>query len=160
MLQQEELSPTQARHDEAQMIGEATTITGVSVAAFVGSGTITPGSGTITLSAIPEPGHTGLIRELHALVKVPAEDPVIRRTGLFLDFLLPPSRAGDALLNLEVVYYSQWLPKHGSRIAGLIFAVQGAGIICGFWGPRTAKWLGGALGLLKLFGWFSGLRGG
>jgi hypothetical protein len=104
------------------------------------------------------------LQDMHSTIKDVFEerqvDPVIRRTGLYLDSLLPPSRADDAILNLEAVYYSRWLPKYGPRTARRIFAVQGAGTILGFWGPRIIKWLAGTLGLLKLFGWFSGLRGG
>jgi len=37
------------------LTGETVTLTGVSVAAFVGSRTITPGSGTITLYTVSEP---------------------------------------------------------------------------------------------------------
>lgn len=104
------------------------------------------------------------LRDMHWAIKDVFEDgqvdPVIRRTGLCFDFLLPASRASDALLGLEDVYYRRWLPKHGPRIARLIFAVQGAGTIWGFWGPRMTKLVVGALGLHKLFGWVSGLRGG
>jgi hypothetical protein len=104
------------------------------------------------------------LEDMHSTIKDVFEegqvDLVIRRTGLCFDFLLPPSRASDALLDLEDVYYRRWLPKHGPRIARLIFAVQGAGMIWGFWGPRMTKWVVGALGLQKLFGWVAGLRGG
>jgi hypothetical protein len=87
-------------------------------------------------------------------------DLVIRQTGLCFDFLLPPSRASDAHLALEDAYYRVWLPKHGSKMARLIFAVQGAGIIWSSHGRRLTTWLAGVLGLAKLYGWLSGPRGG
>jgi hypothetical protein len=52
------------------------------------------------------------------------------------------------------------LPKYGLRAARLIFASQAAGLIWSFHSQRITKWLGGALGLMKLYGWYSGPRGG
>jgi hypothetical protein len=87
-------------------------------------------------------------------------DPIIPRIEYVLDLLLPPSRASDAMLDLEEVYDRRWLPKYGLRAARLIFASQAAGLIWSFHSQRIMKWLGGALGLMKLYSWFSGPRGG
>jgi len=84
----------------------------------------------------------------------------IRKIEFWLDLLLPPGRASDALLDLEDVYGRRWLPKYGVRSARSIFAVQGAGIIWSFHSQRLTKWICGGLGLIKLSGWFSGPRGG
>jgi hypothetical protein len=77
-------------------------------------------------------------------------DTIILRTEYVLDLLLPPSRASDAVLDLEEVYDRRWLPNYGLRAAQLIFASQAAGLIWSFHGQRLTKWLGGALGLIKL----------
>jgi hypothetical protein len=77
-----------------------------------------------------------------------------------LDLLLPPGRACDAQVELEDVYDRLWLPKYGPRKARLVFAVQGAGIIWSFHRQGLTKWLGGAFGLMKLYDWHSGPRGG
>ena len=87
-------------------------------------------------------------------------DPIILKIEYVLDFLLSPSRASDAMLDLEEVYDRRWLPKYGLRAARLIFASQAAGLIWSFHSQRITKWLGGALGLMKLYGWLSGPRGG
>jgi hypothetical protein len=87
-------------------------------------------------------------------------DTIILGIEYILDFLLPPSRASDAMLDLEEVHDRRWLPRYGPRAARLIFASQAAGLIWSFHSQRITKWLGGALGLMKLYGWFSGLRGG
>jgi hypothetical protein len=87
-------------------------------------------------------------------------DSVILGIEYFVDLLLPPSRASDAPLNLEEVYDRRWLPKYGARAARFIFAVQAVGVIGSTHGQRLTKWLGGALGLMKLYGWLSGPRGG
>jgi hypothetical protein len=105
-------------------------------------------------------GILSVMHENALFMQATSGDPVIRRTGLCPDSLLPPSRADDALLELKDVYCRRWLPRHGPRTARVIFAVQGAGVIWGFWSPRVTKWVLGVLGLQKLFGWFSGLHGG
>jgi hypothetical protein len=84
----------------------------------------------------------------------------ILRIEYVLDLLLPPSRASDAQINLEDVYDQRWLPKYGPIAARLVFATQAAGLIWSFHSQRITKWLGGALGLMKLYGWYSGPRGG
>jgi hypothetical protein len=87
-------------------------------------------------------------------------DSAIFRIEFFIDMLLPPGRASDALLDLEDVYDRRWLPKYGLRAARLIFSSQAAGLIWGFHSQRITKWVGGTLGLMKLYSWLSGPRGG
>ena len=88
------------------------------------------------------------------------QDQTILVFEYVIDFLLPPSRASDAMLDLEEVYDRRWLPKYGPRFARLIFASQAVGLIWSFHGQRLTKSVGAALGLVKLYGWLSGPRGG
>jgi hypothetical protein len=65
--------------------------------------------------------------------------------GFWIDLLLPPDRAEEALVNL-LGRYDHWVAKHGTARARFIFASQSFGCILSFW----TDWLLRRAKLLRL----------
>lgn len=58
--------------------------------------------------------------------------------GLFIDLLMPPDRAEEALVNI-LGRYEYWVEKHGPRKARIIFAAQSIGCVITFWADWAMK---------------------
>ncbi|WP_431014539.1 hypothetical protein [Bradyrhizobium pachyrhizi] len=67
--------------------------------------------------------------------------------GILIDCLVSPARAEDMLLSLQTAFEQRWVPKYGVRRARMLFFVQSAGAVAGFW----IDWARRRLDFLRFF---------